>query len=70
MKHSLNIRTFAAIVTSQVEWTLAIESAWQIDTSCSWGTRRFLTIHNVILTVFARKSVENIINFDFNIVFY
>lgn len=49
--------TFSAVITSQIEWTLTVESARQINTCCSWCTRSLLTINNIVFTVFAGESI-------------
>lgn len=54
--HKFWVLTFSAIIAGQIEWTLTIESARQIDTCCSWRTRCFLTVDNIRFTIFTRKS--------------
>ena len=53
-RHS--ILTLSAVIASEVEWTLTVELASEVNACCRWGTRVFFAIYNVLVTVFTYKT--------------
>jgi hypothetical protein len=52
----VNVLTFPAVFTSEVERTLAVELANEINACCRWRTRVFFAIYNVLITVLTCKE--------------
>lgn len=48
-----NILTLSTIITSQVEWTLAVEASSKVDTGRCWWARVLFAVNNVFITVLA-----------------
>lgn len=48
--------TLPAIISCEIEGTLAVETFGQVDASGSRGARVILAVHNILLTVLARES--------------
>lgn len=48
--------TFSAIVSGQIERTLAIELVGKVNAGGRWRTRVLFAVNNVLVAVFPRKS--------------
>ena len=48
--------TLSAVIASEVEWTLTVELASEVNACCRWRTRVFFAIYNVFITVLTYKN--------------